>query len=426
MILNETLRKDPIVGRWTGHALQLFVDRFRLMQRAAMSDDPIVTLHYYRTPIHLCLSPESVREVLVTKTSLFSKDTHGYRQLEKVTGAGILTNSGEAWKSNRILIQKMFSLSRIQEFSATVDRRIQQRFSTEKGRIEIQDLHREMNEFSLELLLDFAFSSSGVSRLDRFNQALSGLLEITHSRIGTRPAILNRLRFLKNARFEAGRRYLEEMVTSLYDALASERSWVRDLLDEGVPPDQAKNELRTLLFAGHETTANALTWILYLLAKSPVWQDRLAESDSKIVDAVIHEGLRLYPPIWSISRKAISDVEVAGKKISQGETVITSPYLLHRSVRLFEKPSDFMPERFLKSGSDQPELFPFGMGPRLCIGRNMAMIQLQRSIAEITHSFRLELLSRDEVRPRATIVLRPDRRISVSLTARNVRCHSRT
>jgi cytochrome P450 len=215
-----------------------------------------------------------------------------------------------------------------------------------------------------------------------------------------------------------------------------------DLLDllmrDGDPPlsdAELRDEVLTLLLAGHETTAAALTWTLILLSRYPAARDRLeAEADEVLGDrepdagdvdrlpwtrAVLSESMRLYPPAWTIERDAVADDDVAGTVVTAGSTVAISPYLLHRNPDLWPDPEGFRPERFLGE-QDRPRhaYLPFGGGRRICVGAGFAMMEAVLVLALISRSVRLDLAPGVAVPSRAEVTLRPARPVPMRVSRR--------
>jgi cytochrome P450 len=182
---------------------------------------------------------------------------------------------------------------------------------------------------------------------------------------------------------------------------------------EGLSDSQVRDEVMTLFVAGHETTANALTWTWYLLAKHPSVNDRLraelhADPDSPYADAVLNETLRLYPPAWLLGRDAVREVRTEGWRIRKGATILLSQLVMHRLPDYFEEPESFKPERWL----DPPALpqfayFPFGGGARKCLGDQFAWTEARIHLSNLAQRYRFELVTTNEINADPIITLRP-------------------
>jgi cytochrome P450 len=198
---------------------------------------------------------------------------------------------------------------------------------------------------------------------------------------------------------------------------------------------EVRANIITFIAAGHETTANAIMWSLFLLSQSPEWRERVvAEADrerecpieekaDRLVEtrAVIEEAVRLYPPIAAISRSAIKADELAGKAIKPGAMVVIAPYVLHRHRQVWERPDDFDPNRFLGPARDAIERFaymPFGFGPRMCIGQGFALQEATLVIAAVMREFALEMAPEQKVWPVLKITVRPENGLPMRLMMR--------
>jgi unspecific monooxygenase len=205
-----------------------------------------------------------------------------------------------------------------------------------------------------------------------------------------------------------------------------------DLLDAARDPEtgaafsetQLGDEVATMILAGHETTATALFWALYLLALDPVAQEQLADEARQVPDvgeadlarlkftrAVVDETMRLYPPAFLIARSASGPDQVAGMPVAKGDVILISPWLLHRHEKLWRDPNAFIPERFL-APAPPPDRFaylPFGVGPRICIGAHFALVEATLALARFISAFRVTLLDKEPVMPMGVVTTQPDR-----------------
>jgi cytochrome P450 len=255
--------------------------------------------------------------------------------------------------------------------------------------------------------------------------ALHEVVTIFPDVLGPFGAIKRRLPFPATRRFRKARRVLDEIVLDLIavrrksgedrgDALSMLLASRDEDTGEGLSDAQVRDEVMTLFVAGHETTANALTWTWYLLAKHPRVRERLreelrADPQSPYLDAVLNEVLRLYPPAWILGRDAVREVEIDGWRIRKGATVFVSQLVIHRSARYFDEPLAFKPERWLGSPQlPQFAYFPFGGGARKCLGDQFAWTEARIELAHLAQQWRFELASPNEdVPPDPIITLRP-------------------
>jgi cytochrome P450 len=208
--------------------------------------------------------------------------------------------------------------------------------------------------------------------------------------------------------------------------------------DTPLTDDEVRNEIVTFMLAGHETTATALTWTLYLLAQNPPVAERmyqeldsvLGNDSAKLEDvarlpytaAVFQEGMRLYPPALAFARRAIQPVPLAGYLVPKGASVFVSPYVTQRNPRYFIDPDQFRPERWLQSeSSEQPAkfaYFPFGGGAKMCIGESFARLEGVLALANLGRKWRISCSNRDSVAIGVGMLLRPDRAILLQVSER--------
>jgi len=241
----------------------------------------------------------------------------------------------------------------------------------------------------------------------------------------------------------AARSELHRIVQRMIAERRSNRNQGSDLLSllfaaqdqetgNGMSEQQLEDEVTTIFMAGHETTANALAWTFYLLAQHPrfdrelrvqlchVLGDRPPElaqlPEMTLLDQLIHESLRLYPPAWSIGRRAIEDVQIGSAEISKGSLLVVSPWTMHRSERFYAHPTEMRPERWTEAFRRQlPKYayFPFGGGPRQCIGEGFAWMELKLLLAVLLRDWRVELIPGQNIRPKPAITLRSNHPIRV-------------
>jgi cytochrome P450 len=386
--------------------------------------------------------PAAVRRVFLDNSANYRKDDLQLRILRPGLGNGLLTAEGEDWRFQRRALAPLFSPRQTAEFAPAVHR-VGRAAVERMGRRRdgaVADVGALMSRLALEVLEQTLFSQGLGRDPSGFQRAVSSYFE-TIGRIDPLD-LLGAPAFVPRLRRRRGRGALE-FFDAAVDAIIDKR---RELLNEG---GEAPRDLLTLLLsakdpedgraiaeadvranivtfinAGHETTANALTWSLFLLSQSPEWRAR-AEADAdqgfnadgtvalercEILRAVFEEALRLYPPAAMLARQATADDELAGMRIPAGAVVTISPYVLHRRRGLWDNPDAFDPSRFLGEQRDRIDRFayiPFGAGPRVCIGMAFAMQEGIILLAHFLRSFRFELVKGHEVMPIQRVTLRP-------------------
>ena len=402
--------------------------------------------------------PEAVRHVLVENAANYRKDDLQRTVLAPGLGEGLLTAEGDAWRRARRTLAPLFTPRSVATLAermvapagSTVARMARRR----SGRI--VDISADMTRVTYDILAETMFSNAIAGGADAFGKALTRYFE-TQGRIDPldvlgAPAWLPRIgRWMARPAIS----FFETQVKTIIaerQALRAGGAWKPekpDLLDAllaardpetgtGLSEEEVGANIVTFIGAGHETTANALTWSLYLVSLAPDVRDALeAEIDAAGPDlaaaalsgerltltrAVIEEAMRLYPPVPSLSRTALAD-DVAGGRcaIPKGALVVISPYLLHRHETLWEAPDRFRPERFLPGARDAIPRYaylPFGAGPRVCIGQQFAMVEAMIVLATLLRGLRFDYADEEAPMPVQRITLRPRNGMPMRVAAR--------
>lgn len=395
------------------------------------------------TPVMLLAHPDAVRHVLQENHRNYEKGLD-YQRLSVLVGQGLLNANGELWKRHRRLLQPGFHKQRIASFGDTMVKRTQMRLDTwrKAGTTQILDLHAEMMALTLEIVGECLFSTDLASETEELGLSVGQVLHMTNDYMNELlplplwfPTPFAR-RFRKE--LDVLNRAVLRIIQSRLDAEPGE---VTDLLgmmiaahhgSDGDSPDAAfslqelRDEVMTLLIAGHETTANALSFTFLLLSQHPEVATHIrAETAAHIGDRppsaadvpklsfirqVAEESLRLYPPAWGFGRRAISADRIGSFAVEPGTHVIVSPYLTQRDPRFFPDPLAFRPERFsAKESANRPHgtYFPFAAGPRQCIGMGFAIMELQLILTMILEQVDITVLAPENVELDAQITLRP-------------------
>jgi cytochrome P450 len=400
---------------------QIQSDPLTFLVDLARNFGPAASFHVFNLPVIVLTSPEGIKHVLQDQNKLYSKDTVQYNALAAITGKGLLTSDGAEWLRNRRLTQPAFSRPRILALDQIVMPALEKMLAgwEEPARRGLPvDIDREMMRLTLEVVGKALFSIDLSSEAQNLTGAVLTTLDHIVYRVRnvvTPPA------FLPTPRNIHFRRALRTLDRAIYTMLAERKQAGEtgsDLLgmllaardEEGLPLSdrQIRDELMTMLVAGHETVASALTWTWLLLAQYPQIQDRFYKEihqslsgrppNSAALDtlpytgAVFSEALRLYPPAWLITRTAREEDETSGFRIPKGGLVILSPYAVHRQAEFWPEPLQFQPERF--TSPNEPNRYayiPFGAGPRICIGNFFAQVEAKLILAGIAQRYRLEL-----------------------------------
>jgi len=349
-------------------------------------------------------------------------------------GDGLLTSEGAFHLRQRRLVQPAFHRDRLAGYAKTMVERA--RVARERWQdAAVIDMSKEMMRLTMDIVSRTLFSAEVEGEADEIADALNGVFGLFDMILLPFSEYIEKLPLPMMRRFHAARARLDATIYRLIAERRASGEDKGDLLsmlllaqDEegegGMTDTQVRDEVLTLFLAGHETTANALTWAWYLLSQNPSAEDELhRELDRfegrapgmedlpalRYTGAVFSEALRMFPPAWAIGRRTLEDVEIAGCHIPKGCVVLLSPYVTHRDARWFLEPERFMPERWLEEDTTRPKFayFPFGGGARVCIGERFAWMEGVLLLAEIAQKWRFELVPGHPVERKAQITLRP-------------------
>ena len=382
---------------------------------------------------HLAYGPAEIEEVLVERAADFRK-SFGTRMLIPLVGRGLLTAEGDEWLRHRRLASPAFHRERVEGYGRTMARYAQDSVDAWTDG-EAVDLHDEMTALTLRIVARTLFDADVTARIEEVARIGTWIQDFYYLRFAS-------LRFLiptwlptpGNRRLAAATRRLDEVVYGIIRErrpdedrgdLLSMLMLARDEQGAGMSERQIRDEVMTLLLAGHETTALALSWAFLLLDRNPAARDALegelatvlgGESPSPgdvpalpYAQAVINETLRLYPPAYVTGREAVRDTTVGGQRIPKRHIVLISMYTTHRDPRFFPDPDAFRPERWfdgLEKRLPRGAFIPFGLGSRKCIGASFAMMEATLLLATIARRWRFEVAPGD-VGTMPSITLRP-------------------
>ena len=407
----------------------------------------IVFYRFLHVPICQLTHPDHIEEVLVRNAANFQK-SRDYGALKFILGNGLLTNEGASWQRQRQLIQPAFRHENIAAYAEIMVDSTAKHLSRWKDG-EKRDLHYEMAELTLDIVAKSLFGSKLAHDARGIGEEIAAVMERFQTQAALTFLLPDRFPVPKTPRLLRSKKRLEEVVLSIIRERRKSSAKANDLLqrlldarDEAgarMSDEQLREEVMTLFLAGHETTANALTWTWYLLAQNPEAERVLAAELSSVLagraptmadlprlpytEMVVKESMRLYPPAWGIGRRALQEFELGGYRIPAGTTIFIMQWVTHRDARFFPDPERFEPERWRddpirKGRIPRFAYFPFGGGPRVCIGAGFAMMEATLLLAGIAQRYRFTLAPNAKVTPHFSVTLRPKHGLPMTLHCR--------
>jgi len=398
--------------------------------------------------VYLVNDPDLIRSVLVTRADAYHKG-RALERARRLLGQGLLTSEGALHLRQRRLMQPAFHRERIAGYGETMVRYAGRAAERWKAG-ETIDVHKEMVALTLAIVGTTLFDADVEEEADEIGKALTEALEL-FQRLLMVPygEFLEKLPIPSTLRFRSARRRLDATIARL---IAERRRNPRDRKDlltllllaqdtegdgGGMTDTQLRDEAMTIFLAGHETTANAMAWTWHLLSQNPEAEGRLHEELDRVFEGrapgvadlprlrytemVLSESMRLFPPAWILGRRAIVDHELGGYRIPAGSIVLLSQWITHRDARYFPDPLRFDPQRFTaEAQAARPRFsyFPFGGGPRVCIGEGFAWMEGVLVLATIARRWRFLPVDGIPVTPAAMITLRPKSGLPMRIEAR--------
>jgi cytochrome P450 len=429
----------PEQGFFDGVRSPLRRDPLTFMTRAARDYGDIVCLRFFHIRTFLLSHPEHIEDVLVNNARKFIKG-RVLRANRHLFGNGLLTSEGDFWIRQRRMMQPAFHRSRIANYGATMTACATRLLESWKPGLPI-DLHEAMMRLTLQVVGKTLFTTDVEREAPQVSETLHVLLEYSADfrRLVMTPKWLpTKL----NLQAKRAVRELTEIIDRVIRRRRQSSEDTGDLLsmlihardEDGsrMTVQQLRDEALTLLLAGHETTASALSWTWWLLAQHPRVEEKLHAELYSVLHGrtpglddlpqltytghILSESLRLYPPAWAVARLAIEDHELAGYAVPKGTGIAAVSWVVHRDPRWYENPEQFIPERWeanLLKKIPRFAYFPFSFGPRQCIGNSFAQMEASLVLATIAQQFRFRLLPGHPVVPLASITLRPRQGLQV-------------
>lgn len=436
-------------------ALQLMLpagpQRSTIFQRLQRRYGDVVRFTIGGRTAHLVSDPQAVQHVLQDNNRNYLKG-RGLAKVRGILGQGLLTSEGEIWRRQRRLIQPVFHRRKIASFATKMTAATEamlERWQPRADSREPFDVAEEMMRLTLDIVSKTLFSTALSEReFETVSKVMRPMLQFAARRITSPFDFLDKWPTPANVGQQQRQEKLNEIVYRIIEERRRSEVEHDDLLGllmaaqddetgERMSDRQLRDEVMTIFLAGHETTANLLSFLWALLAKHPDVRQKLHEEIDHtlqgrppaiedlphltLTNLIIQETLRLYPPAWIIGRQAIEDDHIGGFSIPAGSGVLISPYIIHRHPVYWDNPDTFDPWRFAEEGNgDRPRYayLPFGGGPRLCIGNNFALTEAALIVATVAQRYELNLAPDRPVEAEAAFTLRPKNGVWMTLHTR--------
>lgn len=428
-------------------------DRLNFMEQLAARGQPVVEVPISLYRVYVLFDPDDIKEILVNQTRKVHKGM-GLERAKEVLGEGLLTAEGDAHLRQRRLVQPAFHKQRLRGYgSAMIDCTAQYCRDLRDG--ETRDMHTEMMRLTLRIVGRTLFDIDTSADADEIGQCLHNFVQSFNFTLLPVYPLLRHLPLPQVRRIHATRAALDRYIYRIIDERRKSGRDHGDLLSmliaatdgdgEGrssLSDSQLRDECLTLLLAGHETTANALTWTLFLLSQHPAIEQRLlAEIDSVLGDRlptvddlprlayceqVVAESLRLYPPAYAIARRVLEPLDLpSGTQLQPGGLAVIPIRVIHRLPKFYPDPERFDPDRFTpdrRASRPRFAYLPFSHGPRNCIGEHFAWMEAVLLLATLLQRAQFRLAPGQVVEPEPLITLRA--RYGMRMVIRERRPHS--
>jgi cytochrome P450 len=423
-------------------------DSLAFIERLARDYGDIVSTRFFYVPAYFLYHPDYIEQVLATNSRNFVKPL-SFRTpfFQRLVGNGLLTSEGDFWRRQRRLAQPAFHRERINAYARVMVKDTEEMLTGWRDG-EIRDTHRDMMRLTMEIVTHTLFNANVSDDADKVARALGILVEPFGSQATLKWILDNRLPTLTNRRFHKVAAELDEVVFRIISQrrvsgdqdqgdLLSMLLQAHDEDGSQMTDQQLRDEVITLFLAGQETTALTLTWAWYLLAQHPEAETKLRQEleevlggrapeaedfpKLKFTEMVAKESMRLYPPAYVVGREAVNECEIGGYHVPPGMQVFMAPWVVHRDPRFFDAPNEFRPERWTPefiNSLPKYAYFPFGGGPRVCIGNAFAMMEIVLLLATIARKYRLGLVTNRPVELQPAMSLRPRNGIRMRLDRR--------
>jgi cytochrome P450 len=422
----------PVPSR--GNLRQLVRDPLNYFQTIAAEYGDVVCYRPAPDTAYLVNHPDYVRHVLVDNNRNYSKETHTNLLFRKVVADGLLTSEGDVWRKQRRMMQPAFHRTRL-ELLDTMIGEATQNMLREWRQLQAQDRQ-------VDIAREMAALTLTVTTMSLFGVKLGSQVQVIGEMVNQAVGLLEKP---SDPRVRESMDHLDAVVESIIKQRRADFHDQGDLLSsmmlerdretgEAMSDAELRDQIMTLMLAGYETTASALTWTWYLLSQNPEAVERLRAEAKQVLGGrtpefsdierlpytgqVLNEAMRLFPPAWILGRRALGEDEIGGYYVAPGTTIAICLHTLHRHPGFWERPEAFDPDRFSPENSAGRHKFafiPFGAGPRQCIGNTFGLMEASLVIAHVSQHFALRLAPGVQAAPQPVFVLRSGRDLMMTL-----------
>lgn len=396
--------------------------------------------------------PEDHEYVLKTNYNNFTKGK-GYGKLAPLIGQGLLViNNGPRWKQNRRIIGPVMSPKKMDKYFEDIVDSCDQLFdqwrnSYKEDNSIIVPFHKDMVKFAIAAISRSIFNADYSEDAHEVSDAIEVVMRGFEDKILQVIPYSEHIPTEKNLNYKRSLKFLNGKMDEIIKERRNNYSEGDDLISrliraqaeddaQGITDDYLKDEIMTFFVGGHDTSSNGIVWTLFLIDQNPDVKEKLQKICDDIefenlnfkdidkieyLDLVVNEGLRYYPPVWITSREAIEKDNIGGYEVEKDTIIVISNYFLHNHKKIWGDPENFRPERFLSENLTKEQksaYIPFGLGPRRCIGEYFAKTEIKTFIIKFMKNFNYSTVDPENVKPHASITLRPKNGINFKLTQR--------
>lgn len=406
----------------------------QFVQKISQTKSSAVQFRLGHETVYLLKDPDDIKAVLVQRKNDFDKSTPGFDGLRAYLGQGLLSSNTHSWSLHRKLAQPFFQPKKVQEYFQLFRSQSKSKISqmTAGPEHEYKDLNLWMASITLAILGDTLLSYDMDEESGKLASSINCIFVMTAKRIYNPFSLPLWIPTKSHCIFANAQTAIKEVIFQLLDKQRKQKiqklSYVKQLMDyrddQGSPLQSKKifDEIITMIQAGHETSSNAIIWTMVHLHENPeaymavkiealsLPEDYQFSDLEKLpnLEACIYESMRLDPPAWAFDRRALKDVQLKNCKIKKGQIALLAPAITHRLPDYWEKPDHFHLKHFLgKKAHDNPAYFPFGLGPRMCIGQHFAMVEIKTILIEIFRNTDYTIFSSEHIQREGSVTLRP-------------------